>query len=77
MQDYTIYVLDGVSTSSPLIPQLLYSFFQMEFACVTLGFIFVHVSLIFIAFIPFTHHPAASTLAYSDLTNRQPFSWVH
>jgi hypothetical protein len=27
--------LGGVSTGSPLIPQLLYAFFQMEFACVT------------------------------------------
>lgn len=27
--------LEGASSGSPLIPQLLYAFFQMEFACVT------------------------------------------
>ncbi|KAI5991449.1 ammonium transporter [Pisolithus albus] len=30
-------VLGGPSPGSPLIPQLLYSFYQMEFACVTIG----------------------------------------
>lgn len=29
--------LGGASTGSPLIPQLLYAFFQMEFACVTVS----------------------------------------
>jgi ammonia channel protein AmtB len=32
-----INVLDDQSPGSPLIPELLYSFFQMEFACVTVG----------------------------------------
>ncbi|KAL1732022.1 ammonium transporter AmtB-like domain-containing protein [Schizophyllum commune] len=30
-------VLDGASPGSPLLPELLYSFFQMEFACVTVA----------------------------------------
>lgn len=30
-------VLDEPSPGSPLIPELVYSFFQMEFACVTVG----------------------------------------
>lgn len=30
-----INVLGGASPGSPLIPELIYSFFQMEFACVT------------------------------------------
>ena len=30
-------VLDDPSPGSPLIPELLYSFYQMEFACVTVG----------------------------------------
>lgn len=32
-----INVLDEPSPGSPLIPALLYSFYQMEFACVTVG----------------------------------------
>ena len=32
-----INVLDNPSPGSPLIPALLYSFYQMEFACVTVG----------------------------------------
>ncbi len=30
-------VLADPSPGSPLIPELLYSFYQMEFACVTVG----------------------------------------
>ncbi|KAF8973539.1 ammonium transporter [Flammula alnicola] len=32
-----MHVLDDPSPGSPLIPEILYSFFQMEFACVTAG----------------------------------------
>jgi ammonium transporter, Amt family len=32
-----INVLDNPSPGSPLIPDLLYAFYQMEFACVTVG----------------------------------------
>lgn len=30
-------MLDGPSPGSPLVPELLYSFYQMEFACVTVA----------------------------------------